>query len=244
MKNTYYLIRLDDACPTMDKAKWNRIEDILNKYEIKPMIGIIPKNNDVILDINEYDYDFWSNAKIWQQKGWTIALHGYDHVYLTNEGGINPVHKRSEFAGLSIKEQEQKIENGVAILKENGLYADYFFAPSHTFDENTIKALKNKSEIRRICDTIGTTPYRKEDIIYYPQQFGSFKQINCSGYWTFCFHPNNVEESFFDEFESFISSNRKRFISFNSIDVDKVKRKKMIDHILSLIYFTYRFIKS
>ncbi len=28
--NNKYLIRLDDACPTMDKAKWQRIFDILD----------------------------------------------------------------------------------------------------------------------------------------------------------------------------------------------------------------------
>ena len=32
-----YLIRLDDACPTMDAQKWSRIEDILNRGGVKPM---------------------------------------------------------------------------------------------------------------------------------------------------------------------------------------------------------------
>ena len=41
-----YLIRLDDACPTMDWGKWRRMERILDKYKVKPMVGIIPENND------------------------------------------------------------------------------------------------------------------------------------------------------------------------------------------------------
>ena len=42
----FYLIRLDDACPTMDVVKWDKIEKMLDKYHIKPMVGIVPANND------------------------------------------------------------------------------------------------------------------------------------------------------------------------------------------------------
>src|ERR1035437_7188658 len=136
MLKTFYLIRIDDACPTMDKRKWDRIEEILDKYRIKPMVGIVPNNQDIDLFVNEYDEFFWEKARTWQKKDWTIALHGYDHVYLTNKGGINPVHNRSEFAGLSLRKQEEKIEKGISILNEHNLHANYFFAPSHTFDEN------------------------------------------------------------------------------------------------------------
>ena len=75
-----YLIRLDDACPTMDKMKWDRIEEILDKFNIKPLVGIIPANNDSELFINEYDSTFWNKARLWQLKGWSIALHGYDQI--------------------------------------------------------------------------------------------------------------------------------------------------------------------
>lgn len=44
--NNKYLIRLDDACPTMDKAKWQRIFDILDGNGVRPMVGIIPHNED------------------------------------------------------------------------------------------------------------------------------------------------------------------------------------------------------
>jgi len=41
-----YLVRLDDACPYLDKKKWQRMEDILDKYGVKPLVGIIPANAD------------------------------------------------------------------------------------------------------------------------------------------------------------------------------------------------------
>lgn len=53
-----YLIRLDDACPTMDAKKWQRIEDVFDTYGIRPMVGIIPANKDPKQNINIFDFDF------------------------------------------------------------------------------------------------------------------------------------------------------------------------------------------
>ena len=131
-KNTY-LIRLDDACPRMDAKKWQRIEDILDKYEIKPLVGIIPANADPETMIDEEDTKFWEKVYQWMSKGWKMALHGYDHVCITQEGGINPVHHRSEFAGLSNEDQAEKITKGYQILKEHGVEPTYFFACLYNF---------------------------------------------------------------------------------------------------------------
>ena len=137
-----YLIRLDDACPTMDIARWQRMESILDKYGIRPMVGIIPANADSKQMIDKEDDLFWEKAFAWQSKGWAIALHGYDHCYISSDAGINPLWNRSEFAGISLQQQKQKISDGVTILKSHGLNPKYFFAPSHTFDENTLQALQ------------------------------------------------------------------------------------------------------
>ena len=238
--NIQYLIRLDDACPTMDSKKWTEIESILDRYNIKPMVGIIPNNKDSCLEVDEEDAFFWDKALNWQEKNWVIALHGYDHVYLTNEGGINPVHSRSEFVGLSLKEQEYKIEKGLAIFKQNKIYPSYFFAPSHTFDANTIIALRNKSEIRRISDTISFRTYINDDFIFFPQQFGKFRGINIPGQWTFCFHPNNMNEQDFLDFELFINQNQNKFISFDNVKIENLYPKSRFDKMLSLIYFLKR----
>ena len=41
-----YCLRLDDACPQMNAEKWARIERILDKYKVKPIVGVIPENRD------------------------------------------------------------------------------------------------------------------------------------------------------------------------------------------------------
>ena len=37
-----FLIRLDDASPTMNREQWNLIESLFDEFCIKPLIGIIP----------------------------------------------------------------------------------------------------------------------------------------------------------------------------------------------------------
>lgn len=237
---TKYLIRLDDACPTMNKAKWDKVESILNKYKVKPMVGIIPKNQDKSLMIDEVDAYFWDRARNWETSGWTIALHEYDHKYIKEEGGLNPVNLRSEFAGVDLETQKEKVSEGYKILKKQGLSPEWFFAPSHTFDRNTLLALKEKSSIRKISDTFALNPYILEDLIFVPQQMGVGRNIKIPGTWTFCYHPNTMNEHAFTAFEKFIKANQDKFISFNNVLEKTPTRKSLIDNLLSKSYLFYR----
>ena len=96
-----YILRLDDASDYMDVKKWQRMEELLDQYGIKPLVGVIPDNRDSSLtDTYEQDPEFWDKTARWKEKGWELALHGCYHKYTTKEGGINPVNQRSEFAGV------------------------------------------------------------------------------------------------------------------------------------------------
>lgn len=239
-----YLIRLDDACPTMDREKWKQVETILDSYGIQPMVGVIPDNNDPKQKISPYDEIFWQRVKKWNKKGWAIALHGYDHCYISKERGINPLWARSEFAGVPYELQAEKIRKGVSIFREHGVNPKYFFAPSHTFDENTLLALKNESNIRIISDTIATKPYRRSDFIFIPQIGGRCINIPFPGTWTFCLHPSVMTNNDFVKLELFLKSNSDRFISFADLSLDEVKRKSVLSRLLSTVYFTYRNLKG
>lgn len=236
-----YLIRLDDACPYMDRAKWQRMEDILKKYSVKPLVGIIPANADPQTMIDPEDAGFWEKAHSWEKNGWSIALHGYDHVCLTESGGLNPVHKRSEFAGLPYDEQCQKIRDGYALLKEKGLDVKWFFAPSHTFDENTLKAIKECTPIRYISDMIATKPYLYKDFHFVPCQMGVLRELPISGYWSACYHPNIMKAEEFMNLESFLKNHKEDFITFN--ELPETGSKSVKDKLLSLAYYTLRRIK-
>lgn len=240
-KNTY-LIRLDDACPYMDAKKWQRIEDILDKYGVRPLVGIIPANADPETMIDEENSLFWKKVHKWIAKGWNIALHGYDHVCITQEGGINPVHHRSEFAGLSYEEQAEKIIRGYQILKEHGVEPTYFFAPSHTFDKNTLNAIKDHTPIKMISDLIATKPYEKEGLTFVPCQMGKLREMPISGYWCACYHPNIMKDEAFEALEDFLKVHKQDFISFE--ELPQARKKSIKDRLLSFAYYTLRRIKG
>ena len=79
--NSKYIIRLDDACETMNLKKWKKIESILDELKIKPIVAVIPSNKDETLYLDQKISNFWELIFSWQKKGWEIALHGYEHKY-------------------------------------------------------------------------------------------------------------------------------------------------------------------
>lgn len=233
-----YLMRLDDASEHMNLNNWLRMERILDKYGVIPIFGIIPANQDP--DLLKFDEvtNFWQLMIEWQDKGWTPALHGYSHVFETNEGGINPVNKRSEFAGVALERQREKIRDGYRILKDKGISASIFFAPAHTFDENTLVALKDESPIRVISDTIANDIYYKEEVYFIPQQSGHCRKLPFKTV-TFCYHPNIMNDVDFEKLEEFLNVYKNRFGNF---EIDMMKKRKigLKDRFINKLYFARR----
>lgn len=234
-----YIIRLDDASSHMDVQRWDRMESILDDYGIKPIVGIIPQNCDPELLIYEEDTLFWDKARSWQEKGWIIALHGYNHLYTTTESGLNPLHKRSEFAGVDFIVQKDMIRNGFEILKCHGLNPTIFFAPSHTYDTNTLKAIKEVTDIDIISDTVANDIYYKDGFYYIPVQSGKVRKLNFTT-TTFCLHPNMMSENDFCCLEKFIASNKMKFTDICLKD----RKFSIFDSILSYCYFALRKIRK
>lgn len=153
-------------------------------------------------------------------------------------GGINPVNQYSEFAGLPLKTQKEKIGNGVKIFESHGLNPRIFFAPAHTFDENTMEALRQCSEIRIISDTPANNYYYKDDFYFIPQQSGRVRNLPFS-LVTFCYHPNKMAEKDFSELESFLSKHRVKFCSVEEIDL-KERKFGILDCAIRKLYFARR----
>jgi predicted deacetylase len=231
-----YYLRLDDASPFWDKQKWQRMSELLERYSIKPIIGIIPDNKDPsMLSSYELDKNFWQIAKKWEESGWATALHGFNHVYVTTSGGVNPVHRRSEFAGLPYSDQLKMIHQGYSILLGHNLNPLYFFAPSHTFDEATIKAVLNGSNIRCFSDTIANDVYYAQGIYFLPQQAGQVRKLPFKT-TTFCYHPNTMSDKAFENLENFLKKNKRKFGDPTKIQMKK-RKFSFFDKILQFLYF-------
>lgn len=232
-----YYLRLDDACEKRNHSNWDKMELILDKYDVRPLVGVIPECKDESMEIYQFDKDFWNRVHSWVEKGWEIALHGYDHVCITKSGGLNPVNYRSEFADVDLEIQKKKISRSIEIFMEHGIKPSVFFAPSHTFDNNTLVALKECSEIRIISDTIANKPYFYKGFTFIPQQSGAVRNLFFNTV-TFCYHPNTMKEKDFERLEVFLSKYGARFKSFPVIASNR--KINGIDLLLRKIYFARR----
>ena len=85
-----YLLRLDDACPTMDHEKWQAVERLVLSHGIRPIVAIVPANEDPGLVRAAADPSFWQHARTWAHARWVIALHGYSHALRTSRAGMVP----------------------------------------------------------------------------------------------------------------------------------------------------------
>ena len=216
-KYTGLLIRMDDIAENMNWFFMDKCEVLFDKYEIKPLMGIIPLNKDPELLSYPKNEKFWERVKSWHNKGWEITMHGCNHLYtqksdkkdIFNYGGD------SEFYGLSYESQLDKIITGLKEFKKREIKIKSFFAPNHIYDKNTLKALKD-SDIKIVIDGYGLFPFYKEGILFIPQLF--YKEIFLPfGIQSTQMHINNWNEKNYKNFEKFISKYHKNVVNLNYI---------------------------
>ena len=212
---TGLLVRMDDVASNMNWSLMNKCEILFDKYNIKPLLGIIPHNQDKKLYVYEKNNDFWNRARSWGRKNWEICMHGFSHVYdrETNRKDYFGYGGRSEFCGHNYKVQELRIKRGLQIFREEKINIRSFFAPNHTYDKNTFSALKN-SGIKNIIDGYGLIPYSEHNLNFIPQLF--YKEIMLPfGIQSTQIHINYWNEGDYDNFERFISNNHKKIVTFD-----------------------------
>ena len=142
---TQFILRFDDICPTMQWDVWSEIEVLLRRYNVKPILAVVPDNRDPVLQVAPPVADFWDRVRRWQDWGWTIALHGYQHLYVAKDGGLVNLRKKSEFASLPAGEQEDKLRRATAIFEREGIKSRVWIAPGNAFDETTVSLLRRFS---------------------------------------------------------------------------------------------------
>lgn len=225
-----YLIRLDDAHPCMNHKKWSYIENIFKEYDIKPLVAVIPNNKDQALNNGKFSKTFWEKVKKWQEKGWTIAMHGNKHEYniIPANKSILPLHNRSEFSGLTYSQQASKILQATKIFKNHKIPIKVFVAPSHTFDDNTLKALKLNSDVKIISDGWSRRPFFQKGFLFIPQQLWTFRKKR-TGVWTVCLHPDFMADSDFKILIENIKEFRQQIIGLEELNLNAESKRKFSD---------------
>ena len=245
-ENTGILIRIDDVAENMNWDLMKKSELLFDKYQIKPVLGVIPKNKDNELLVYPKKNNFWEQVRIWKSKGWEIAMHGYTHVYdktcqnkdYFNYGG------GSEFFGHSLETQELRIKNGLKKFNDEKIKIRTFFAPNHTYDKNTFVALKNCG-INEIIDGYGLIPYIKNNIKFIPQLFYKVLALPF-GIQATQIHLNYWRQKDFSNFERFIEKNSNKIITYDQA-LEKINNNlfyKFIGSLSAKILRFKRIIKS
>tara|TARA_Y200000002_G_scaffold367798_1_gene360205 strand:+ start:5346 stop:6074 length:729 start_codon:yes stop_codon:yes gene_type:complete len=224
------LIRFDDVAENMNWHLMNKCEVLFDKLNIKPVMGVIPNNEDKDLLIYPKKENFWGIVKKWQSKGWEIAMHGYNHIYdkETYKKDFFEYGGRSEFFGHTLDVQLKKVKKGLEIFKKNNINVRTFFSPNHTYDLNTFEALK-LSGINQVIDGYGLKPYLENNIKFIPQLF--YKPIFLPlGLQTTQIHLNYWTEKELDNFLNIISKNYKKIISYE--EALKLLSNKTVDKLI------------
>lgn len=225
-------VRLDDITPDMDWERFLQFKALLDRYQVKPLIGIVPDNQDENLKKQtkktQIPEDFWSYIKELEADGWILAMHGVHHIYTTDKGGLFPLNNFSEFAGIPLDKQKEMLLKGKLILKEKGIETKIFMAPAHSYDRNTLKALKEIG-FTALTDGFGNYPYLWDGLKFYPISFNlssTFKKKN--GYSTMVVHTDTVTSDDMKRYESYFQNENIRWISFKEYLAQPVKMRNII----------------
>ena len=196
-----FLLRFDDICPTMRWETWSEIESLLIDYGIKPVLAVVPDNRDPVLQVDPGVHDFWQRVRRWQELGWTIALHGYQHLYVAQDGGLVTRRKKSEFASLPAAQQEEKLRRGMQRFKEEGIKSRVWIAPGNAFDATTVSLLP-----RLGIDIISAgwfwSPFvGPHEMTWLPCQLSIMRPVP-PGLWSVCYHHNSWSQTDLSEFKN------------------------------------------
>lgn len=230
-----FLIRFDDICPTMNWEIWEHLESILMQHGVKPILSVVPDNQDPKLVVDVPRPDFWQRVRRWQEQGWSIVLHGYQHINETRHSGLMGINARSEFAGLTYDVQRDKIKRALAIFSREGVRADAWVAPDHAFDAVTVRVL-SECGIRVISDGFYWRPVFRMGALWIPQQMWRFRSMP-GGVWTVCYHHNRFSAGNIAKIETDIIRHRKDIVSLDSL-VKHYPAKQMgvMDEFLSVLW--------
>ena len=67
-ENTGILIRLDDIAENMNWPLMKKCELLFDKYNVKPLLGVISNNKDPELLSNQKNDMFWDQIRKWKEK--------------------------------------------------------------------------------------------------------------------------------------------------------------------------------
>ncbi len=222
-QNAQYLLRVDDLCPTVHERRWQRLAAMISEFGIRPILAVVPDNQDAELRSSPHDPSFWARMRAMQEAGAVIAIHGFTHECVHRGRSILPFHSRTEFSGRPLEEQREMLRAGLEMLRAEGLNPRLWVAPRHGFDWNTLTALREEG-IGYLSDGIAHRPFLRGGVVWIPQQLWAPVERR-KGLWTICLHPGSMILPAAQELRSFLTRHAAHFTSFDRVIQDYAVRR-------------------
>ncbi len=210
-----YLIRFDDLCPTVSAHRWQRCLKLIEEFRLKPILAIVPDNQDPDLQYSPPNPNFWEQMRALQSAGAAIGLHGYHHLCQSHGRSLLGLHRHSEFAGIPAGIQRAWIHEGLRILRTQGLKPEIWVAPRHGFDRHTLGALRAEG-IFLVSDGFARVPFLRAGVTWIPQQLWAPAE-RPEGLWTICIHANTVHRSQIAALRTFLANHSTQCTSVDQV---------------------------
>lgn len=196
-----YIIRFDDFFVGMERRSLVRIAEFLMSNSVPAIIGVVPAWDDVMAVSEPVEAEeFWGTVRKLQEHGCEIALHGCYHKLFAHSNLLQ-VNNYGEFAGLDFGEQKNRLQKGLEIFAANGIACRMFMPPAHSFDANTIRALREVG-IPLVTDGKSFYPFLWDGVLFLPQISSNFKAFPW-GLITTCLHPQWMTDETYADLAAF-----------------------------------------
>ncbi|MFH1690019.1 MAG: DUF2334 domain-containing protein [Candidatus Eisenbacteria bacterium] len=229
-----YILRLDDVAPNMDWENFDRLRLAVEHLGVFPLAAVVPDNRDpFLLSYPPPPGNFWGEIRELDERGWKIAMHGYQHLPNTLNGGTLGLNRQSEFAGLPFEDQLERVTSGRDALLDRRIRTNAFVAPWHSYDRDTERALL-ECGFEAMSDGFALYPYEANGLTHVPQLFAARARPPIPiGVWTICLHLNTMSRGDLGRALSFVERKRSRFITFD--DAVKMVSRSAVNRVAGVL---------
>ena len=237
------ILRFDDLSEYSLCNVWDKIENILVEYKLKPIVAIVPENLDVKISktgrlVEQVPRaNFWKRVRKWQSEyGWEVAAHGLNHTLAKTSNNIMWFSQLSEYADLSFDEKKSSIIQTLEIFQNEDVRIRTWVAPAHGFDRDILEILKNFN-FKYISDGFYFSPVldRLSGLIFVPQQAWKLRKWYPFRVSTVCMHHLSWTNEDINQFKQFVVANKTKFISMEQ-SLTLCKQLNMKDNATNFLF--------
>ncbi len=118
-----YLLRIDDLCPTISAERWLQFRELIEEFNLQPILAIVPENHDPDLEISPPDPTFLQDhMRALESAGAMTGLHGYRHLCSNSGRSLLGLHRVPRSLQASLRQRNAPgFGSGLQILRGHGL---------------------------------------------------------------------------------------------------------------------------